>query len=98
MKKLEFDKLLASVHQASDIAAGRRRASREFKVASTDIKSLRTQTRLSQPDFAALLGVEVSTLRNWEQGRREPTGPAKALLRAIRNDPKNVLRALADAR
>ena len=98
MKKLEFDKLLESVQQAGDIAAGRRRASRVFKVASTDIKSLRTQTRLSQPDFAALLGVEVSTLRNWEQGRREPTGPAKALLRAIRNDPKNVLRALADAR
>lgn len=98
MKKVEFDKLLESVQQAGDIAAGRRRASRVFKVASTDIKSLRTQTRLSQPDFAALLGVEVSTLRNWEQGRREPTGPAKALLRAIRNDPKNVLRALADAR
>ncbi|MEO8061660.1 MAG: NadS family protein [Pseudomonadota bacterium] len=98
MKKVEFDKLLESVHQAGGIAAGRRRASRVFKVASTDIKSLRTQTRLSQPDFAALLGVEVSTLRNWEQGRREPTGPAKALLRAIRNDPKNVLRALADAR
>lgn len=98
MKKVEFEKLLESVHQAGDIAAGRRRASRVFKVASTDIKSLRTQTRLSQPDFAALLGVEVSTLRNWEQGRREPTGPAKALLRAIRNDPKNVLRALADAR
>jgi putative transcriptional regulator len=98
MKKAEFDKLLESVQRAGDIAAGRRRASRVFKVASTDIKSLRTQTRLSQPDFAALLGVEVSTLRNWEQGRREPTGPAKALLRAIRNDPKNVLRALADAR
>jgi putative transcriptional regulator len=98
MKKLEFDKLLESVQQAGDITAGRRRASRVFKVFSTDIKSLRTQTRLSQPEFAALLGVEVSTLRNWEQGRREPTGPAKALLRAIRNDPKNVLRALADAR
>jgi len=98
MKKMEFDKLLESVQQAGDIAAGRRRASRLFEVASTDIKSLRTQTRLSQPDFAALLGVEVSTLRNWEQGRREPTGPAKALLRAIRKDPKNVLRALADAR
>ena len=97
MKKVEFDKVLESVQQAGDIAAGRRRGSRVFKVASTEIKSLRAQTRLSQPDFAALLGVEVSTLRNWEQGRREPTGPAKALLRAIRNDPKNVLRALADA-
>jgi putative transcriptional regulator len=95
MKKADFEKLLESVEQAGDIIAGRKRASRVFKVAPTNIKALRTQTRLSQPDFAALLGVEVSTLRNWEQGRREPTGPAKALLRAIRNDPKNVLRALS---
>lgn len=61
------------------------------------IKELRARTRLSQSDFAALLGVEVSTLRNWEQGRRVPTGPARALLRAIRNDPQNVIRALAAA-
>jgi putative transcriptional regulator len=38
----------------------------------------------------------VSTLRNWEQGRRDPTGPAKALLRAIRNDPVAVIQALTD--
>ena len=88
MKKLEFEKLLESVQQAGDIAAGRRRASRAFKVASTDIKSLRTQTRLSQPDFAALLGVEVSTLRNWEQGRRFPEGPALALLRIAARHPR----------
>jgi len=97
MKKSEFSKLLESVQQAGEIATGRRRNARVFTVAPSNIKALRTQTQLSQPDFAALLGVEVSTLRNWEQGRREPTGPAKALLRAIRNDPKNVLRALADS-
>ena len=61
------------------------------------IKELRARTGLSQPAFAALLGVELSTLRNWEQGRRLPTGPARALLRAIRNDPQNVIRALASA-
>ena len=44
--------------------------------------------------FARVLDVDVGTLRNWEQGRREPTGPARALLRAIRNDPKHVLAAL----
>lgn len=52
-------------------------------------------TGLSQPKFAQLLHVGVGTLRNWEQGRREPTGPAKALLRAIKADPKAVLKALA---
>ena len=49
---------------------------------------------LSQARFAALLDIDLGTLRNWEQGRREPTGPAKALLRAIRNDPEAVLSAL----
>jgi putative transcriptional regulator len=56
---------------------------------------LRKATKLSQEKFAALLRVEVSTLRNWEQGRREPTGPAKALLYTIRKDPTHVLKALA---
>jgi putative transcriptional regulator len=41
-----------------------------------------------------LINVQIGTLRNWEQGRREPTGPAKALLRAIKRDPEHVLAAL----
>jgi putative transcriptional regulator len=98
MKKARFDRLLESVRQAGEIAAGRRKPSRVFVVHPTSIKELRTRTSLSQLDFAALLGVEVGTLRNWEQGRREPTGAAKALLRAIRNDPENVLRALSYGR
>lgn len=49
---------------------------------------------LTQEKFAALIQVDLSTLRNWEQGRREPTGPAKALIRVITNDPKDVLKAL----
>jgi len=42
-----------------------------------------------------MIDVRLGTLRNWEQGRREPTGPAKALLRAIHNDPKHVVQALS---
>jgi putative transcriptional regulator len=97
MKKAIFEELLVSVKQAGAIARGDRAPSRTFKVDSATIRELRKRTRLSQPDFATLLGVQVSTLRNWEQGRREPTGPAKALLRAIRNDPEHVIRALVHA-
>lgn len=97
MKKAVFEELLESVKHAGAIARGERKPSRMFKVDAATIKQLRNRTKLSQPDFATLLGVEVSTLRNWEQGRREPTGPAKALLRAIRNDPEHVIRALARA-
>jgi putative transcriptional regulator len=59
-----------------------------------DAQAIRRLTGLSQAKFAELLGIELSTLRNWEQGRRQPTGPAQALLRAIRNDPVAVIRAL----
>jgi hypothetical protein len=63
---------------------------------SVDVRSVRSLTGLSQARFAELLGIELATLRNWEQGRRQPTGPARALLRAIRNNPIEVIRALSD--
>lgn len=60
-----------------------------------DVRAVRGLTGLSQVKFAELLGIEPATLRNWEQGRRDPTGPARALLRAIRNDPVGVIKALS---
>ena len=59
------------------------------------VREIRDATGLTQKEFANVINVSLDTLRNWEQGRRDPTGPAKALFRAIRNDPKNVLKALA---
>ena len=94
MKKELFSELLESVKQAGEIVRGERAPSREFNVDAAMVKKLRADSGLSQPKFAALLSVEVGTLRNWEQGIRTPTGPAKALLRAIRKDPKNVIKAL----
>ena len=60
-----------------------------------DACAVRALTGLSQAKFAELLGIELATLRNWEQGRRDPTGPARALLRAIRRDPVGVIKALS---
>jgi len=93
-KKL-FAELVESMRQAGEIARGERAPSREFHVDAIAVKELRSKLGLSQTKFAALLHVDVGTLRNWEQGRREPTGPAKALLTAIQRDPTHVLRALA---
>ena len=90
-----FEELYASVQEMDEIVRGERAPSREFHVDAIAIKQLRSKIGLSQPKFAALLHVDVATLRNWEQGRREPTGPAKALLTAISRDPKHVLKALA---
>jgi putative transcriptional regulator len=63
---------------------------------TVDVRAIRGMTGLSQAKFAELLDIEVATLRNWEQGRREPTGPARALLRAIRNNPIEVIKALSE--
>lgn len=78
-----------------EIVKGERAPSREFHVDAIAVKEIRKATGLTQSAFAKRIGIEVSTLRNWEQGRREPTGPAKALLTALKNDPKNVMQALA---
>lgn len=90
-----FDELMESVQQMDEIVRGERQPSREFHVDALQVKEIRKATGLTQAKFAALIDVQLGTLRNWEQGRRDPTGPAKALLKAIHNDPVNVLNALA---
>lgn len=90
-----FDELMQSVEQMDDIVHGRRPASRQFEIDALQVRNIRKATGLSQAKFAEMIDVQVATLRNWEQGRREPTGPAKALLRAIHNDPDAVLKALS---
>ncbi len=89
-----FDELLESVQQMDEVVKGERAPFREFHVDAIQVKEIREATGLTQVQFAQRIGIEVATLRNWEQGRREPTGPAKALLTAIKNDPKHVLQAL----
>ncbi|TDB56917.1 NadS family protein [Photorhabdus khanii] len=90
-----FSKLTESMTQMNEIINGERVASRETHVEAVKVKNIRQATGLSQTGFAKLISVNVGTLRNWEQGRREPTGPAKALLKAIEKDPVHVLKALS---
>ena len=59
------------------------------------VRDLRRRARLTQLEFAARLGVPVETIRNWEQGKRMPRGPARALLAVIAHAPEAVFAALA---
>jgi len=95
MDKALFERLTASMTQMNEIGEGVRQPSRTFQIDALKIKEIRQVSGLSQAKFASLISVSVDTLRNWEQGRRSPTGPAKALLRAIANDPLHVISALA---
>jgi putative transcriptional regulator len=63
--------------------------------AAPAVRDLRRRARLTQQQFAARLGVPVETIRNWEQGKRMPRGPARALLAVIAHAPETVFAALA---
>jgi putative transcriptional regulator len=96
MRKELFDELLESVKQAAAIERGELKPSRVFVVnKKNDVTSVRTKLGLSQNKFAALLGISSATLKNWEQGRRQPTGAAKVLLKIAQQHPKIVLKAAA---
>jgi len=90
-----FNQLLKSTEQAVLISKNEMPASRKFTMDPPDITNLRKITKKTQEEFARMIGVSVGTLRNWEQGRRNPEGPALALLRIVSADPYYVERILA---
>jgi len=95
MRAKDFEKLKKSVKHAGRIRRGESRPSRVFKFRPADIKAIREGLGKSQSEFAMMIGVSVSTLQNWEQGRRQPEGPARALLKIAAENPKAVAKALS---
>jgi putative transcriptional regulator len=86
---------------AKDLARALKRSQRKRlmngEIQPGDVAALRRFVGLSQRDFAAGLGISVHTLRNWEQGRRMPEGPALALLRIAARHPKIIRESAAAA-
>ncbi len=93
MKDSDFQELLASVKEAGRFKRGEQEPARKFEVRAEDVKAIRAKLDKSQSEFALMIGVSISTLQNWEQGRRQPEGPARALLKVASVNP----RAVADA-
>jgi len=94
MRKALFEELVASIKEMKAIERGTAkpaRVTRSEDLLATDVPALRAHFGLSQAKFAALLGISVDTLQNWEQGRREPEGPAKVLLRVAAKHPEVLL-------
>lgn len=104
MRKELFEQLLQSVKEMKEIEAGRLKPARVTRAKdlvrsdTLDVAKLRARFQLSQPKFAALLGISVATLQNWEQGRREPEGPARVLLRVAAAHPEALLSVTGPAR
>lgn len=99
MKDELFDELLESVKQGGAILRKERAPSRVFAGSDVpDAAAVREEYGLSQEKFAALLGISVGTLRNWEQRRRVPEGPARVLLRVAERYPDAVLETVASTK
>ena len=94
MKDKAFQELLQSVRQAGRIRRGHLKPGRITTFQPADVRAVRDKLGASQSEFALMIGVSVATLRNWEQGRRTPDGPALALLRVAARNPRAVAEAL----
>ena len=95
MNERDFDQLVASVKQAGAIKRGKMKPGRTTQMDAADIRMIRKKLDKSQSEFALMIGVSVSTLQNWEQGRRRPEGPARALLKIASENPEAVARSLS---
>jgi len=91
------DDIRASLREAIDYAAGKRTGAVTHKVSprATAAREARMQLGLSQQEFAVFIGTGIGTVRKWELGTRQPSGPARTLIEIIKTDPKAVRRALA---
>lgn len=94
MNDQDFANLVESIKQAGEIKKGGREPGRKFEFTPLDIKAIRHKLNKSQSEFALMIGVSVTTLQNWEQGRRHPEGPARALLMVASKNPEAVQEAL----
>jgi len=86
-----FDELLESIREGGAILRGEKEASRVFEAEEPDVAAIRDAYGLSQRRFADLLGLSVRTVQNWEQGRRQPRGPARVLLHVAARHPEAIL-------
>ncbi len=97
MKDDLFEELIASVREGGAILRGENQGSRRWVIEEPDVTAIRRHYGLSQAKFAALLGISVRTLQNWEQGRRRPRGPARVLLQVAAEHPEALLDSVRKA-
>lgn len=91
MDKQHFDQLVKGVRELKRHMAGKSvRGVRITEMPAPDVRTIREAAKISQSQFAKLIGVNLRTLQNWEQQRTLPTGPARALLKIVASNPKAI--------
>jgi putative transcriptional regulator len=94
MRKELFNDLIESIKEGGAILRGEEKPVRVFTFPADDVKKIREKFGLSQQKFAELFGISIATLKNWEQGRRKPSGSATVLLRVLQKNPEAVFNSL----
>lgn len=94
--KMDAEMLAFANDVLESIQQAKRGEGRAHRVTLSAVAEARTKVGMSQSDFARLLGVSIRTLQDWEQGRREPSGAARMLLRIAVQSP-DVVRLAASA-
>ena len=95
MKDADFQNLLQGIREAGAYLRGNKKGvTRVDRIDPESVAAIRAKLRLSQKAFSSAFGISPATLRNWEQGRRQPTGAARVLLRVAAKHPKAVLEAV----
>ena len=90
MDKQHFDQLVKGVREMKRHMAGKRVRGARMTELAPDVRMIREAAKISQSQFAKLIGVNLRTLQNWEQQRTQPTGPARALLKIVASNPKAI--------
>ena len=90
-----FTEIMAGLDDAIKHAKGEPSTVIEHKPKSLDVKGIRQKTVMSQQKFCATFGISLETLRHWEQGLRNPRGPARVFLLVMDKDPTAVIQAIA---
>ncbi len=92
------DDIIHGLTEAVAFARGGKTAARVHVPAEIDVRAIRKELRMTQAAFADWSGLPIGSIREWEQGRRNPDRAARVLLTVIHREPEAVTRALADAR
>ena len=90
-----FESVKRGLEESVQFAKGKYPKAIVHEYSSVDVKNIRAEVGMSQPEFASAFGISVSTLRHWERGDRKPQGPALVLLNVVAKEPQAVLRALS---
>ena len=90
MDKQHFDQLVKGVREMKRHMAGKSVRGARTTELTPDVRMIREAAKISQSQFAKLIGVNLRTLQNWEQRRTQPTGPARALLKIVASNPKAI--------